>query len=140
MRDLPLGEHVVLHFTTGLQGSGLNVTVDNFFASLSLARNLLKKQMTMVGTMRKNRREIPADLTVPRNRELHSSIFCYTPEEGIQLVSYKAKNNKVVLLCSSQHNTNDIVSHANKKPSSHNITIRQKGVLTEWIKEFLHTA
>ena len=71
----------------------------------------------MVGTFRKNRREIPKDLTTHQNRELHSSIFCYTQEEDLQLVSYKAKCNKIVLLGSTQHMTNDIISQDNKKPA-----------------------
>ena len=72
--------------------------------------------MNLVGTIRKNRREIPKELTVHRNRKLFSSIFCYTEEDDVQLISYKAKSNKIVLLCSSQHSTNEIMPQENRKP------------------------
>jgi hypothetical protein len=116
-RQVALGEHVVLQLTSQLNGSGLNVTVDNFFTSLSLARQLQLKGMTLVGTFRNNRREIPRELTSYKNRQLYSSIFSYTVEDRIQLVSYKSKKNKIVLVCSSQHSSKETLPHRNKKPA-----------------------
>lgn len=56
------GERVVKDLTLRLYGSGRNVTTDNFFTSYNLAQFLLTKQLTLLGTVRKNRREVPHEL------------------------------------------------------------------------------
>ena len=43
-REVNLGEKVVLHLLEGTDAPGRNVTCDNFFTSLSLARKLLEKK------------------------------------------------------------------------------------------------
>ena len=54
-REVNLGEKVVLDLLEGTDVAGRNVTCDNFFfTSLSLARKLLKKKVTLVGTIKKN--------------------------------------------------------------------------------------
>ena len=81
--------------------SGLNVTTDNFFTSHRVAQRLLKDDITIVGTLRKNRREVLLELkkkAVP----LYSSTVLFS-DDGIILLSYKAKRDKLVLLLSSMH-------------------------------------
>lgn len=116
-RELPLGEHVVLQLSEGLRGSGVGITVDNFFCSLPLARQLRQRDMTLLGSMRSNRREVPIELRSHRNRDLYSSEFVYTPEDGIQLCAYKAKANKIVLMLSSQHSAPSVTAQENRKPT-----------------------
>ena len=53
-----LGHSVVVNLTTPLQGSGRNVSIHNFFTSVPVARTLLQHQLTVVGTMKKCKREI----------------------------------------------------------------------------------
>ena len=43
-----------------MYGTGRGVTADNFFTSCELATFLLSKNITVVGTLRKNKPEIPA--------------------------------------------------------------------------------
>ena len=43
-----------------MYGTGRGVTTDNFFTSCELAKFLLSKNMTVVGTLRKNKPESPA--------------------------------------------------------------------------------
>ena len=57
-RDVPLGSHVVLQLANGLNGSGINITMDNFFSSLALARELRTRGMTLLGTVKHNKREV----------------------------------------------------------------------------------
>jgi hypothetical protein len=49
---------------------GRNVTTDNFFTSIGLA-NLLKnkKKLTLVWTMKQNKREIPQEFKPARQRD-----------------------------------------------------------------------
>jgi hypothetical protein len=100
--DTSLGEHVVMSLSGHLFGTGRNITCDNFFTSLSLARSVSAKDLNLVGTVRGNRREVPPALRTVKGRELNSSVFCYTTDD-VQLVSYQAKKGKNVLLMSSQH-------------------------------------
>lgn len=54
-----LGENVVLRLMEPFKGSGRNVTTDNFFTSLKLAKELKKNNISLVGTMNRVRRELP---------------------------------------------------------------------------------
>ena len=117
-RTRPLGEHVVMKLSEHLFGSGRNITCDNFFTSLQLSRELAKKQLTLVGTIRSHRREVPHPMRGYQGRELYSSIFAYTIEEATQLVSYKSKTTKTVLLLSTQHRSQGLSNDLKKKPES----------------------
>ena len=96
----------MLDLTSNMQGSGRNVTVDNFFTSLCLAQKLSKKKMTLLGTMRKNRKELPPEFINAKGRETLSSIFAFR-DDGT-LVSYCPKKGKVVVLLSSLHDQAEI--------------------------------
>lgn len=54
----------------------------------------------MVGTVRKNKPELPPELLVSKGREVHSSKFAFTP--AAMLVSYLPKKNKNVVLLSKR--------------------------------------
>lgn len=114
-REQNQGERVVLQLTEGLIRSGRNVTVDNFFCSLSLAQQLLDKQLTLVGTMRKNRKELPQQMLITKGRDVFSSLFAF--RKDATLVSYCPKKGKVVCLLSSSHNQDDVdYTRPDKKP------------------------
>ena len=83
---------------------GLNVTTDNFFANLSIAKKLKKHKITMVGTVHQNRKEIPEELKHDKKDELQTSRFLFSASENIMMCSYKAKKAKSVYLLSSMHN------------------------------------
>ena len=57
-------EHVVIRLMEPYHKTGKNVATDNCFTSLKTAKNLLHHNITMVGTLRKNKKEIPAELHV----------------------------------------------------------------------------
>ncbi|GAV01508.1 hypothetical protein RvY_12212 [Ramazzottius varieornatus] len=81
--------------------SGRNGTTDNFFTSLSLDEALLKKKIFLIGTMRKNKSEIPSAFLPSKNREVLSSLFGQASD--FTLVSYVPKESKAVILLSSIH-------------------------------------
>ncbi|XP_045556506.1 piggyBac transposable element-derived protein 4 [Salmo salar] len=108
------GARVVLDLTQGLPG-GHNVTCDNFFTSYELGQRLLERNLTMVGTVRKNKPELPPALLQSKGRQVSSSRFAFTPTAT--LVSYLAKRNKNVLLLSTLHTEADVSDRRDRKPA-----------------------
>ena len=74
-------------------GSGRDMVTDNFFTSHDLAVNLLHMNLTLLGTIRNHRREIPEELRNGK-RPVESSLFAYDHENKIMLVSYIPKKEQ----------------------------------------------
>lgn len=90
-----------------ISNSGRNITTDNWYTSVPLAETLLRDhRLTLVGTIRKNKTEIPPFFIEVKNRPVTSSVFGF--KEDLVLVSYAPKKNKVVLLLSTMHRTDKI--------------------------------
>lgn len=96
------------------KGSGRNITTDNFFTSLDLAKQLKIWKLTLVGTVRKNKRFIPAVMLASKERAIHSTNFAYNKDAT--LCSYVPKKNRAVLLLSTMHSTGVIESTDAAKP------------------------
>lgn len=109
-------------------GKGRTITMDNFFTSCGLAEQLLDKNTTIVGTIRKNKPDLPAEFTQKTKREIGSSKFCFN--NMLTLVSYVPKINKNVLLLSTLHNTPDIDQDTNKPNIIHYYNENKSGVDT----------
>ena len=60
------GKHLVLHMTAGLQGH--NITCDTFFTSCDLGQELLRRKLTTVNTVKRNKAELPADMLQVKDR------------------------------------------------------------------------
>lgn len=56
---ISLPEYLVLKLLQPYFKKGRNVTTDNFFTSLNLAKKLMVEKTSIVGTMRRARREVP---------------------------------------------------------------------------------
>jgi hypothetical protein len=98
---------VVERMISPISGSGRNVTVDNWFTGVLLAMKLLKDHnLRLLGTIRKNKKEIPPQLVQTKNKAINTSIFCFRKE--MTMVSYVPKKGKVVLLVSTMHNDDKI--------------------------------
>lgn len=100
---------VVNRMVSHIAGIGRKITCDNYFTSIPLAQDLIEKRLTLVGTIRKNKSEIPLELLTedkgnkwPEN----SSMFDFTLNET--LVFYKASNKKFVVLLSTLHDDDEI--------------------------------
>lgn len=111
----------VIRLVRGIEGSSRNITADNWFASIELMKQLWQRQLTFVGTIRKNKKEIPPNFLPNRKRQVGSSLYAFT--DKFTLVSYVPKPNKAVLLVSSLHhqkghdqeiNKPEIVAYYNK--------------------------
>ncbi|CAF2739808.1 unnamed protein product [Rotaria sp. Silwood2] len=113
-RQKKVAQNVVLDLLKPLYGSNRNVTVDNFFTSVSLAKELRTKKFTIVGTLRKNKPEIPIEFQSNRNRQPDSSLFGF--QDNLTLVSFVPKQNKAVLLMSSKYHET-FVDKKTEKPT-----------------------
>ncbi|XP_050338705.1 piggyBac transposable element-derived protein 4-like [Bactrocera neohumeralis] len=110
-----LANYFVEGLTKPLHGSNRNITMDNWFTSIPLATKLLSNpySMTIVGTLRKNKAEIPPELLDTKSRQCGSSRFVYN--ENMTLVSFQPKQNRNVLLLSTMH-INGALDPTTKKP------------------------
>ncbi|KAJ4447052.1 hypothetical protein ANN_09041 [Periplaneta americana] len=107
---------VVNRMVQPISGSRRNVTTDKWFTSVPLADELLRThKLTLVGTLRKNKREVPPLFLQSRSME-NSSVFGFTKDKT--LLSYCPKKKKVVLLLSTMHHTDEIDpdSEESRKP------------------------
>ncbi|XP_058628873.1 uncharacterized protein LOC131538778 [Onychostoma macrolepis] len=87
---------------------------DNFFTSYGLGTELLQRKIMMIGTVRKNKPELPSALVTRRNRTRFSSLFAFT--ETHTIVSYCPKKNKNVILMSTAHNDAAVSEREDRKP------------------------
>ncbi|XP_069685978.1 piggyBac transposable element-derived protein 4-like [Periplaneta americana] len=93
---------VVKRLVHPIKGTGRNVTTDNWFTSIPLCLDLLENdKITLVGTLKKNKREIPPHFTTTQDREVNSTLFGFN--ENCTIISYVPKKNKTVLALSTMH-------------------------------------
>ncbi len=112
-RDVGQGRRVVHDLIAPWYNTGRNVTADNLFTSIAVAEELLEKQLTYVGTVRKNKGAIPAQMLETKGKEVLSSMHVFSGK--LTLVSYIPKKNKSVLVLSTQHHESK-VEGPKKKP------------------------
>lgn len=112
--EVKQGQRVVLQLTEGLEGR--NVTCDNFFTSHELAIELKKRKMSIVGTIRKNRKEIPPVLVDMKKKPIHHSEFVFDLQNKITMVSYVPAKGRYVTLLSSYHTRKEVSVDEHKKP------------------------
>ena len=91
-----------------------SLTADNFFSSIKLVDTLLQKNFSYVGTLRKNKVEIPWQFLPSKTRVVNSSIFGFSDDKT--LVSYVPKFNKSVILISSEHHNKSFNLLNDNKP------------------------
>lgn len=104
---------VVQRLCEPIKGSGRNVTTDNWFTSMELLEALYKEKLTLLGTIRKNKKELPPEfVNPPKSRPVNSSVFGF--RENATLVSFMPKKNKNVLLVSSLHHDDNLDKDTSK--------------------------
>ena len=88
-----LGSSIVHELCFPFQHSGRNVTADNFFTSVQLAESLVDKNLTLVGTLRPQKKQIILPIVkASKSRERHSTEFDF--KGSTTLVSYVTEERK----------------------------------------------
>nr|XP_023022605.1 piggyBac transposable element-derived protein 4-like [Leptinotarsa decemlineata] len=107
-------EDIVERLIEPVSGTKRNITFDNWFTSYPLMMNLLERhKLTSVGTVRKNKRQIPAVFLNITTREPRSSVFAF--RENITAVSYVPKKSRNVILFSTLHHDDAIIDESGDK-------------------------
>ena len=113
---------------------GYNVTTDNYFTSLKLAEELKQKKITILGTIRKQRREVPSTELIMKDKELYASEIFSSPS-GCSLTICKAKKRKVVCILSSMHrNVNIDQCHKKNCQRQYSITTSPRWAWMYWTR------
>ena len=76
---------------------------------------MLQKNITLLGTLRSNKPQIPPEFLKDTRRQPSSTLFGY--RQDATLCSYVPKKNKAVILLSTMHKTGDISDRPDKKPT-----------------------
>jgi hypothetical protein len=123
-----LGAKVALMLTENIAGTGRNICTDNFYTSLELCRSLKLRSLSLVGTMRKHRREVPPCALVSRGRDVGECQFFYKKEAT--LLSFVPRKNKVCLILSSMHLNKGVVEENGKSEMNNYYNCCKGGVDT----------
>lgn len=109
----PIPVQACLRLCQPILNTNRNITTDNWYTSMELLTIMLSKGLTVIGTLKKNKREIPKEFLPHKDRKIDSSLFGFTKD--FTIASYVPKKNKSVILVSSMHHDNS-VDESTKKP------------------------
>ena len=93
-----MAEFVLIRLKQNVKEKGYNVKVDNFFTSLAAAEKLRRNKISIVGTIRKNCRELSQQMAQPMRNELYSSHFWWHEGSNAMFVKYSTKTKQVCVL------------------------------------------
>ncbi|KAK2579991.1 hypothetical protein KPH14_012297 [Odynerus spinipes] len=109
---VPLNEFVVLNLVDNYVHCVRNITTDNFFTSVQLAKKLLAKKTSLVGTMRTNKRELPKIAKVGNDNMPLFSTKLYKSND-IVLTIYKTK---IKMKAEGNIHTSNVLDYLLKNP------------------------
>ena len=109
----------------------------NFFTSVPVARTLLQHQLTVVGTMKKCKREIPVCMKAAKSRQTKTSVFGFNDQ--LTTVSYVPKKNKAVILLSTMHRGISIVEEDPKKRPEIITFYNETKIGVDLVDQMVHT-
>lgn len=106
----------VKNLVKSIKGSNCNLTMDNWFCNVPLIQSLLHDdKLTVIGTIKKNKRELPTQFTDIKFQYRTSDTSFFLFHEDFTVVSYKPNQSKLVTLISSAHYDSSI-DPITKKP------------------------
>ena len=96
-------QQAVLDLITPISGTNKNITTVNYYTSISLANELKSSQLTLVGTMKKNKRCIPSSFLT--KADAGTCQYVFDDAKNFTLLSIAPKKNKRVVFLSTMHAT-----------------------------------
>lgn len=96
-----------------LQNTGRNITMDRKFTAIPTANALLEQNLTVVGTIMSNRRDVPPELKPQSLNNATPGTIRFAFRDRETLVSYVPRKKKVVTVLSTQHHNMQV---QNDKP------------------------
>lgn len=119
---------VVKRLVTPIENTNRNLTVDNWYTSVPLAEYLLTKKITILGTMKKNKPEIPTAFLPDKHKAVGSCLFGF--QKDATLVSYVPRKNNSVILLSTLHDDDEMDPDSRKPQIILDYNITKGGVDT----------
>lgn len=98
---------------------GRNLSIDRFFTSVTIAEWLRNRGLTVVGTLRSDRKGIPHEVKKTDGRDDKSTKYFYCEDINSLLISYVIKKKsgwKNVLVLSSMHKSVKVTNDERRKP------------------------
>ena len=103
-----LGMTVVTKLVEPIRSTHRNVTCDRFFTSVDLFEDLHKDNLSAVGTVKANRKDLSVKLLPSQAKECTVGDSIFTFKENTTMVSWYPKLAKIVLLLSTMHHDDKI--------------------------------
>ena len=110
-----LGEHVVFRLLKPYRKTGRNVTTDNFFSWVNLAKTLRQQEISIVGTVNCIQKQILQEIKKIKEDLYTTKVFKH---DGCTLTVYQAKTTKNVLLLSTICQSKSCTSKTRERCSS----------------------
>ena len=104
-RETNIGRNTAIALASPYSDSGRNLTVDNFFTDMELSAHLLTNNMTLVQTVRRNKRFLPQEFQTGQGLKKGDAIFGF--QKKTTIVAYKSNKKKhVAVLSTMNHDDN----------------------------------
>jgi hypothetical protein len=94
-----VAESVVMKLMDGLLDNGRRLFTDNWYTSIPLAETLIKRKTHMIGTVRRNRRGLPKQVTGKKLKR--GSVVAQQNRLGVTVLKWRDKRD--VLMLSTTH-------------------------------------
>jgi len=127
-KDLSIPTQDVLKLISTIQGTHRNITMDNWYVSIELCDQMKARGLTVLGTLKQNKPQIPVEFKSNRKRAVASTLFGHNKEKTI--CSYVPKKNRAVVLLSTMHQDQKIDEETNKPDMILNYNLTKGGVDT----------
>ena len=97
------GDSIVQALMEGLLNEGRILYVDNFYTSTTLAKHLLEKRTYLCGTLRKNRKYLPKEVTTQKLKR--NQVIGKENTDGIKVIKWMDKREVLVLSTDPEHDS-----------------------------------
>jgi len=112
-KQLSIPTQSVIRLVSSVKNTGRNITTDNWYGSVELCRELTKRGLTLVSTLKKNKQAIPSEFQAFSRKPVLETKFGFT--ENMTLLSFVPKKNKNVIMISTMFH-NKAVDTSTHKP------------------------